>query len=165
MSNFDHQLTQFDKEISKCTDTKSAFETLMKLTDAVVGVKLFTFMKVEMDEMLARRSFTSDEESYPGSGTKPIERNEWFNTIEATREWSVSNTRAEIIEIFPDYELIFSLGCESCVNQPIFVSDKFVGTVNMLNVENHFTPERMALAKKYLPLPAKVTYLLSQSFS
>ncbi|MNY76956.1 hypothetical protein D3C86_2167130 [compost metagenome] len=60
--------------------------------------------------------------------------------------------------MFGDHETIWALGCGSVANIPVVVGGELLGTVNCLDVEHHYTPERVALSK-HLELPAKLAFL------
>ena len=96
---------------------------------------------------------------YPCSGTKPIESNAWFDVVHGRREMFVANTLAEIAQVFPDHELIGKLGCGSVVNLPIILGNKLQATMNILDREHHYSPERTAAIASDLSLPAKAALL------
>ncbi|MEQ1525002.1 MAG: GAF domain-containing protein, partial [Aestuariivirga sp.] len=98
------------------------------------------------------------------SGTKPIHRDQWFDIVHGERRSFVANTIAEISKVFPDFELIASLGCGSVMNLPVVLQGELVATVNMLDEEHHFTPERVAAAEASLAIPAKLCYVLAAQF-
>ncbi len=92
------------------------------LVREVIGARLFTVMLSDMKAGLARRAYTSDPENYPASGTKPTHRNEWFDIVHGERRAFVANTIDDIAKVFPDHELIKSLGCESVINLPVYTA-------------------------------------------
>ena len=116
-------------------------------------------MTVDMDQMLARRVYTSDPENYPCSGTKPVEMNSWFEVVHTRREMFVANTLAEIAKVFPDHELIGSLGCGSVVNLPIVLGGQLVATMNVLDRAHHYSSEQVSLIESMVSLPAKAALL------
>lgn len=154
-------IAQFDAAIATAKTGDEAFGALQALTQAVVGVKLFTFMSVDMEAEVARRAYTSDPASYPVSGTKPIRYDAWFDLVHKAREYFVANTLADIARVFPDYDLIGSLGCGSVVNMPVILGDLLIGTLNMLHEEQYYTPERVELMRTYLSVPAKLAALVA----
>ncbi|WPZ14967.1 GAF domain-containing protein [Nitratireductor rhodophyticola] len=162
MTDYTGPLAEFDRALSRATTPDAPFDALLELTRAVVGTKLFTFMTADMKTETASRSYTSHPEEYPVSGTKPIHYDRWFETVHKKRECFVANTLADIDTVFPDATLIGKLGCGSVINLPVVLGDTLVGTVNMLDVEHHYTPERVALAKAWLSVPAKAAYLASR---
>ena len=144
MTDFSRALADFDHALGEAAKPDDAFDALHELTRATVGVRLFTIMTVDMDQMLARRVYTSDPENYPCSGTKPVEMNSWFEVVHTRREMFVANTLAEIAKVFPDHELIGSLGCGSVVNLPIVLGGQLVATMNVLDREHHYSSERVS---------------------
>jgi GAF domain-containing protein len=118
-------------------------------------------MSVDMAAELARRAYTSDPANYPTSGTKPIRYDSWFDIVHKQRQYFVANTIEDIAKVFPDYELINSLGCQSVVNMPVVIGGELIGTVNMLDVEGHYTPERVQMIRDVLAVPAKLAALVA----
>ena len=135
---------------------------LQELTRQIPGHSLFTVMTVDMGAGLARRAFTSHPAEYPVSGTKPIQRNSWFDIVHGERRSFVANTIGEIAEVFPDHALIASLGCGSVFNYPVVLKGELVATINMLAEEGHYTAERVASAEAFLQLPASLCWALAE---
>jgi hypothetical protein len=154
----------FTRALSAARDPGAAYDALHRLTDTLFGARLFTVMTVDMDAMLARRAYTSDPESYPTSGTKPVEMNAWFEVVHGRHECFVANTLAEIAEVFPDHALIGSLGCGSVVNLPVILRGDLVATVNALHEEGHYAPDRVASMHRDLTLPALAAVLVERTF-
>ena len=153
---------RFKQSLAASLNSDEAFEALYHLTDMLVGAKLFTIMRVDMDAMLAHRSYTSDAENYPTSGTKPVEMHRWFDIVHGKQQSFVANTLADIATVFPDHELIGSMGCGSVVNLPVILGGKLVATVNMLHAENHYTAKRVALVEQKLLLPSMAVVLFDE---
>lgn len=138
-------LTQAMASANQPIFTFRALEALVKET---IGVKLFTLMEVDSARGVARRNYSNMPDAYPTSGEKPIEDNAWTAQVQGRHEIFVANSIAEIAAVFPDHALIQSLGCESCMNIPIVVQGRVIGTLNCLHVAGHFTPNRVAAAEK-----------------
>jgi hypothetical protein len=125
----------------------SIYDTLH--TDcAALGTLLFTVTVQDEAAGLARRSYTSHPVEYPVSGTKPIEKDGWYDQCIGARQVFVANTVPEFAKYFFDHALITSLGLGSCINIPVFApGGPVLGTVNLLAEEHHFTPEKLAAYK------------------
>ncbi|MCI2394808.1 GAF domain-containing protein [Aliiroseovarius sediminis] len=149
----------FTAELSAATTADAAQAALHKLANALIDARLFTVMTVDMDTELASRSYTSDPENYPTSGTKPIERNPWFDQVHDDHRMFVANTLDDIDAVFPDAELIGSLGCGAVINLPVVHKGELIATVNMLDAAGTYTPERQKIAADGLTLPALATLL------
>lgn len=148
----------FDSSIAADTAPDAPWVALQDLTRTVIGAKLFTIMTVDMQAGLARREYTSNPAAYPVSGTKPVHYDDWFDLIANQRRPFIANTIADIAKVFPDHETIWSLGCGSVINIPVFVGGKLLGTVNCLDVERHYTEERVEKSE-LLGIPAKLAFL------
>ena len=162
MTTHTEALSRFDAAIATAKSADAAFKALQDLTQATVGAKLFTVMTVDMAAEVARRAYTSDPENYPASGTKPINYGPWFDIVHKQRQYFVANTIADIAKVFADYELIDSLGCQSVVNMPVVLGGELVGTVNMLDVEGYYTPERVQMIREFIAVPAKLAAMVAR---
>lgn len=123
-----------------------------------LGARLFTVTTVDETAGLARRLYTSHPVEYPVSGTKPLEKDGWYDATVAGRQTFVANTPPEFAKYFFDHVLIVSLGLGSCINVPVVDGGQVVGTVNILAEAGHFTPEKLAA---YEALVAEVTPALA----
>lgn len=108
------------------------------------GARLFTVTVLDRDAGVARRAYSSHPEDYPVTGTKPMTDNAWAERVIHRGEPFVANRTAEFSIYFADHALINALGCEAAMNIPVRDEGTVVGTVNILDAENHFTPERAA---------------------
>ena len=70
----------------------------------------FTVMTFDAPTGLSQRVHSSHPEEYPVSGVKPLSRGLWSRTIIDKRKTFVANSIEAIAEVFPDHELIRSLG-------------------------------------------------------
>ncbi|ODT66624.1 MAG: hypothetical protein ABS75_26485 [Pelagibacterium sp. SCN 63-23] len=162
MTDHSAALASFDKAIAAAKGADEAFKALQDLARASVGAKLFTVMLVDMANDVSRRAYTSDPENYPASGTKPINYGPWFDIVHKQRAFFVANTIEDISKVFFDHELINTLGCQSVVNMPIIIRDELVGTMNILDVEGYYTPERVEMVREVLSIPAKLAVLVAR---
>ena len=161
----DTALIRFQKDLSAATTAEQAYGALDVLTQELIGVKLFTLTEIDMEKELARRAYTSDAKAYPVSGTKPIVRNRWFAIVHDQQECFVANKLADVSDLYPDYELIASLGCQSAMNLPLVIGGTLVATVNLLDVEGNYTDERVQIAKEHLLLASVAAYCVAERFS
>ena len=162
MTDYADAIARFDADIAEAKGADAAFSALQALVQATVGAKLFTYMSVDMEAEVARRAYTSDPKSYPTSGTKPIRYDSWFDIVHKERRYFVANTIIDIAKVFSDHELIDSLGCQSVVNMPVVLGGELVGTVNMLDVEGYYTPERVQVIREVVAVPAKLAAMVAR---
>ncbi len=137
------------------------YDALFDLVRATVGARLFTLMSFDFKTGLAGRFYSNMPDAYPVSGTKPVNTDNWAITVLENKQIFVANTIADIADVFPDHELIKSLGCESCINVPVVIGGAVAGTMNILHEAGHFTPERIAAAET-LKLPGALCFLINE---
>lgn len=125
------------------SDPQSVFSDLHKRVDAAVGARLFTVTVLDRKAGLARRAYTSHPAEYPTSGVKPMRGDGWSEQVIDRGETFVANTTAGFSPYFSDHPLINELGCHAAMNLPVSDGGQVIGTINVLDVENHFTPERV----------------------
>lgn len=146
---------RFATDLAAATTPHAAFDALYNFSDALVPVRLWTVMSLDPEAGLARRAYSNMPDAYPTSGTKPMVENAWSKIVRGQHKCFVANTLAEIAKVFPDHELIGSLGCGSVLNLPIVHDGVLIGTVNLLDAEHHFTPERVQTCQLGLTKPAR----------
>ncbi|MEM5471862.1 GAF domain-containing protein [Hoeflea sp. AS60] len=158
MNQFDH----FSTALADPTNQpRTTFEALCAFAEQTVGVKLFTMMSFDAETREASRSFSNMPEAYPELGTKPVNETWWTGHVLDGHKTFVANDIDAIAEVFPDYELIASLGCESVINVPVIINGRVCGTINCLHEAGFYTPERVA-ASNALKLPGAAAFLLNQ---
>ena len=155
-------MTDLAQAIADKNQPDAAYAGLEALVDQTIGIKLFTLMELDFARGVAKRTYSNMPEAYPSSGEKPMQPGRWSEQVEGRHQTYVANSIEEIAEVFPDHDLIQSLGCESCLNLPIVAGGRLLGTLNCLNVAGHFTPDRVAAAET-LKLPGAAVFLLAQS--
>ncbi len=154
---------RFAADLASARTQEAAFTALYRLSDALVPVRLWTVMTVDLQAGLARRAFSNRPDAYPASGTKPIIPNAWFEIVHGQHRCFVANTLADIAEVFPDHELIGALGCASVMNLPVILGGELLATVNLLDGEGHFTPARVQAVTDALAEPALAAMLAARA--
>ena len=158
--------TTFVAAISEARDAETAWKALEDLAKSVAGHKLFTVTTVDVPANVVRRAHSNMPKDYPTSGTKPLHGNtgNWFDIVFNQRRTFVANTIEDIATVFPDHELIGSLGCGSVVNYPVVLGGEIVAAINLLDVAYHYTPERVAAIEAELAVPARLCTALVRLF-
>ena len=130
---------------------------------ATIGTRLFTVMAVDMARGVARRVYSGRPDVYPVLGEKPLTASRWTEVVLDRQETFAANTIQDIAQVFPDHDLILSLGCESCLNLPIVIGGRLRGTLNCLDVAGHYTSDRVALAQTLKPAGA-LAFLMADAY-
>src|SRR3954471_24114960 len=133
--------SNFVTAISVAGDSGTAWKALEELAKSVAGHLLFTATVADVSANVVRRAYSNRPAEYATSGTKPLRGNtgDWFETVFNQRRTFVANTIQDIAKVFPDHELIGSMGLGSVVNFPLVLEDELVATLNLLDVTAHYT--------------------------
>ncbi len=121
----------------------SSFSELYSEVQATIGAKLFTVSAVTPDNSQVFRAFSSDEQTYPVGGLKPA----GDLTTDAARASEFHPTKQQILDLFPDHDVILALGCTTAINIPVVVDDVVIGSVNFLDEEGNYTQESVSVAE------------------
>lgn len=155
-------LARFVGQLQEAVVTpEDAYRALEELSCALIGAKLFTVMLRNEEMGWSKRAYSSMPDAYPVSGTKPLNRTRWSRIVIDEKQTFVANDIESIATVFPDAELIKSLGCESVINVPIIIGGKVLGTINCLHESGFYTDEKVMVAEA-LKLPGAVCLLLNQ---
>lgn len=139
-----------------------AYRALHALANEIVGARLFTILALDYDAGVMRRLYSDHKDLYPVPAADAIGDTVWEQTIIGKREALVLNSAEALKAVLPEYPSLEALGHKSMLNLPIVVWGTSIGTLNMLNVEGHFTPERVAKAYE-LTTAAALCLLLARS--
>ncbi len=119
------------------------------------GHRLFTVLLRHPRQHQSERFYSSRPDSYPVGGRKPVTDSAWMQQVMERGEPYIGRTRDDIRAIFYDYELIWSLGCESVLNVPVRWRGETLGTLNLLHAAGHYREADVApvrvLAQMALP--------------
>ncbi|MEM9577965.1 MAG: GAF domain-containing protein [Pseudomonadota bacterium] len=124
------------------------FESLHAEAKAACGARLFTITVLDRKAGVAWRAYSSHPGDYPVTGTKPLQENDWTRQVLNRAETFVANTTSEFAPYFADHAVINALDCEAAVNIPVSDGKVVQGTVNILDKEGHFTPDRVAALER-----------------
>jgi hypothetical protein len=154
-------MTSLLTELTACTQTmvraaspQELFTRIDGAVKALVGHRLFTMLVVVEGGAEVERIYSSNPGAYPLTGRKPMSVTPWGDhVIRGQQPWH-GRTMADIRWAFPDHALIESLGCGSCINIPVIVLGRMIGTMNVLDRENAFNDEAVGDLSLFAPLLA-----------
>ena len=149
----------FEEALARYTDPAQTGAALHALTEAVIGVRLFTLTAINMDAGHVRRVYSSHPDVYPLLGTKPIILDDWFEAMRTERRITAINTAAGMEGNFPDLALIREQGCNSSLSVPVMAGNDLLGTINALDVEGAYPDEAVARAADLI-IPATTVFLI-----
>jgi hypothetical protein len=131
-----------------------------RAVDAALAVSpghiLFTILIHHPALRESERFYSNMPDAYPVGGRKPVTDRPWMRRVIGEGMPYIGRTREDIREVFFDYELIWSLGCESVLNMPVRWRGQTLGTLNLLAAAGHYTEAHIdaVLLAAHLALPA-----------
>ncbi len=148
-----------DALIAAHADTEQPGATFRALDAALArspGHILFTVLVHHPALRQSERFYSNMPAEYPVGGRKPVTDSAWMQTIIGRGEPYIGRTREDIREVFYDYELIWSLGCESVLNLPVRWRGQTVGTLNLLHRAAYYDESNVEHVRLlgHLALPA-----------
>jgi GAF domain-containing protein len=138
--------------------TASTAQALYVHIDSAVqrlfGHRLFTLLVVVENGREVERIYSSHPLAYPLTGRKTMGPTPWGeHVIKGLQPWH-GRTMADVRWAFPDHALIESLGCGSCINIPVIVSGKMIGTMNVLDREGAYSDAAVSALELFAPVLA-----------
>jgi hypothetical protein len=125
----------------------TGFHELERQLSEVIGFRLFTVLQVDLPEVV--RLYSSNREAYQVTGRKLMGPTPWgAHVIIEGQPW-LGHTAADLKWAFPDYALIASLGCGSCLSIPVRENDQTLGTLNILDAEGRYAQDDLIRASAY----------------
>jgi GAF domain-containing protein len=116
-------------------------ETLYRALDAalkeLVGHRLFTLLYADGQEVA--RVYSNRPKEYPVAGRKPMGPTPWGAHVLTGRKPYLGTDKAGIRWAFFDHALIEDMGLGSVINIPVVYDGQTIGTLNLLDVEHHYT--------------------------
>ena len=112
---------------------------------ASLGTVLFTITRLDPAAGVVWRDYTSHPNEYPAQGTKPLDKDSWYDACIGAQKTFIANTPEVFSAHFFDADLIISMGLGSVINIPVADDAGEVRlTVNLLAGPGHFTAEKVA---------------------
>ncbi len=149
--------SDFTKAVADSSGLQEAAAKAGELFSQFPGFKLFTLTVTHPDGSHVVRLYSSAENSYGTSGTKPIEKEGgWYERVLVQHKPFLGYTIEDVKDYFPDHEKIAAMGLGATLNLPVVVLGEVIGTVNLLDADHAYTEadaERaFALSQALAPL-------------
>jgi hypothetical protein len=130
---------------------------------ATIGHKLFTILIHHPGQRESERFFSNRPREYPVGGRKPVTDSAWMQRVIGAGEPYIGRTREDIQDAFFDYELIWSLGCESVLNMPVRWRGHTLGTLNLLHQAGWYDEGDIATTRLFAHLALPAMMLVSRT--
>ncbi len=137
----------------------AGFRAIDAALAATTGHVLFTILVHHVALKQSERFYSNMPAEYPVGGRKPVTSSAWMRSVMFDGVPYIGRNRDDIKEVFYDYELIWSLGCESVLNMPVRWNGQTWGTLNLLHRAGWYSEADIANAALFaqLALPGIMT--------
>jgi len=136
------------------------FTALDRAIATAIGHRLFTVMRYHAESTESERVYSSNPAAYPVGGRKALPAGLWVERVVHERQPFLGRNAGDIRDVFPDHELIASLGLQSVLNIPVLRRGTVLGTLNLLHQENWYDEADFALGAVFAALAVTAFELL-----
>jgi hypothetical protein len=140
----------------------ATFRTIDAALAATTGHILFTILIHHPGLKESERFYSNMPDAYPVGGRKPVTDRPWMQRVIGGGEPYIGRTREDIKDVFFDYELIWSLGCESVLNMPVRWQGQTLGTLNLLHKAGWYSESDVAMTRLFAHLALPAMSLISR---
>jgi hypothetical protein len=109
------------------------FAALERVLAETFGHRLFTVLVFDAQRDRLIRIHSSRPDINPVGGAKAVTPSVWTQHVLKDARLFVGSNRDDIKAVFSDYQLLWSIGCESVLNIPVRQDGIVVGTLNLLD--------------------------------
>lgn len=121
------------------------------LTEAF-GQKLFTVLAYDESSSRLGRLHSNRLDINPVGGLKRVTQSRWSDQVLRRGEVFIGSTREDIQAVFSEYQVLWSIGCESVLNIPVRKNGVTLGTMNLLGEAGLYDDADLAVALVFAQL-------------
>ncbi|MPW21641.1 GAF domain-containing protein [Paraburkholderia sp. CNPSo 3157] len=125
--------------------------TLYRALDTVlaetIGHTLFTILRYDATTNESARVYSNLPNEYPTAAKKPLAGGSWVDTVLTRGDAFIGRTADDLRAVFPDHELIASLGCESVLNVPVRWKGRTLASLNLLHTRAWYRDDHVPFAQ------------------
>ena len=141
------------------TDPLAALKAIGEAMDRLIGGRMLTFLRFDLERFDMERLYCTLPESYPVGARKQMRRGRWFERVVENGEVFIASGADEMRATFGDYAALAELGCASTMCVPVRHLGRTLGTMNLNGEEGRYGDRQAALARPFatLAVPAFLT--------
>ena len=109
------------------------WHTLDQALSAAFGHRLLTVLGYDAASSRLARVYSSRPDINPVGGRKKVTESRWTQHVLREGRLFIGSNAADIKAVFSEYELLWSIGCESVLNIPIRKQGVTIGSINLLD--------------------------------
>jgi hypothetical protein len=133
-------------------DADSIWSEFERSLTEVFGQRLFTVLACDEASSRLGRLHSNRLDINPVGGLKRVTQSRWSDQVLRRGEIFVGSSREDIKAVFSEYEVLWSIGCESVLNIPVRKSGVTLGTMNLLGEAGLYDHADIGLALVFAQL-------------
>ncbi|MGE8161536.1 GAF domain-containing protein [Paraburkholderia sp. NPDC080076] len=133
-------------------DADSIWSEFERSLTEVFGQRLFTVLAYDEASSRLGRLHSNRLDINPVGGLKRVTQSRWSDQVLRRGEIFVGSSREDIKAVFSEYEVLWSIGCESVLNIPVRKSGVTLGTMNLLGEAGLYDHADIGLALVFAQL-------------
>ncbi len=147
------------RAVAEEKEPAAALAAIGETMNALIGSRMFTFLRFDLDQFEMERLYCTRPELYPIGARKAMRRGPWFETVSDRGETFIVSGDAQMRATFADYAALKDMGCTASMNVPVRFRGVTLGTMNLNGDEGRYDTRVAALAMPFaaLAVPAYLT--------
>lgn len=140
------------RAVREQSDPRDALRVIGEAMDRLIGSRMFTFLRFDIERFEMERLYCTRPERYPIGARKPMRRGPWSECVIDRGTVFIANGDAEMRATFGDYAALAEMGCTASMNVPVRFRGRTLGTMNLNGDEGRYGEREAALAQPFATL-------------
>ena len=153
------ELENCARAVREESDPTVALHAIGKAMDRLIGSRMFTFLRFDLERFDMERLYCTQPERYPIGARKPMRRGRWLECVSDRGVVFIASGEAQMRATFGDYTALAEMGCTASMCVPVRHRGRTLGTMNLNGDEGRYGEREAALAQPFatLAVPAFLT--------
>lgn len=143
------------------SDPLTALRAIGEAMDRLIGSRMFTFLRFDMDRFEMERLYCTRADRYPIGAVKPMRRGPWSECVIDRGAVFIAKGEAEMRATFGDYASLAALGVTSTMCVPVRHAGRTLGTMNLNGDEGRYGEQQAKLALPFATMAVAAYLALS----
>jgi hypothetical protein len=133
-------------------DPRSALAVIGDAMDRLIGSRMFTFLRFDLERFEMERLYCTQPERYPIGARKPMRRGPWAQCVMDRGSVFIARGEEEMRATFGDHAALAAMGCTSSMCVPVRHCGRTLGTMNLNGVAGRYDDSVATLAQPFATL-------------
>ncbi|MBC7781424.1 MAG: GAF domain-containing protein [Proteobacteria bacterium] len=145
-------LERVARVIREETDAVSGLAAIGIEMDRLIGSRMFTFLRFDLDRFEMERLYCTLPERYPIGARKPMRGGPWAQRVIDEGEVFIAPDAEAMRATFADHAALAELGCTASMCVPVRLRACTLGTMNLNGRAGTYDAQTAALAQPFATL-------------